>query len=176
MASFASSLADNTVLSSLYLHDNTIGDEGLSALAAALKSNGVLDKLRLYSNTFGDGGGVALAEALGHGSQSALTTLYLWNNAIGAATFDAFVLSLKTNPALVDVDFGDAAPPGVVEAIGKSMERNRAYKRPAANEVFVRPAADGGSEDGDGSEEKPFVSMQQVARHLRSSEAQRDEL
>uniref|UniRef100_A0A061QM73 C-src tyrosine kinase n=1 Tax=Tetraselmis sp. GSL018 TaxID=582737 RepID=A0A061QM73_9CHLO len=60
--------------------ENTVGEEGVKALAEALRHNSTLTKLNLRSNKVGADGCIALKEALRH--NSALTELCLDSNGI----------------------------------------------------------------------------------------------
>ena len=73
-------ISRNTVLKSLDLHTNVIGDEGAKAMADALSGNTSLTSLNLGYNSIGDEGAKAMADAL-RGNTS-LTSLDLKLNYI----------------------------------------------------------------------------------------------
>ena len=79
-----------------------VGDEGAAALAGALKTNTALTTLALWDNNIGDEGAAALAGALK--TNTALTTLYLGNKNIGNEGAVALAGALKTNTALTTLD------------------------------------------------------------------------
>ena len=64
-------------------HNNSICDDGASALVKALKENSTLTYLGLAINSIGDDGASALVKALKE--NSTLTELHLANNSIGNA-------------------------------------------------------------------------------------------
>jgi len=80
--------------------ENTVGEEGVKALAEALRHNSTLTKLNLRSNKVGADGCIALKEALRH--NSALTELCL--DCKGHTPFPHFLSScsppLNENPSL----------------------------------------------------------------------------
>ncbi|KAH7055043.1 hypothetical protein BKA57DRAFT_524603 [Linnemannia elongata] len=76
-----SSVMTNSILTTLILDENSIGDSGAQALSEALKTNSTLTTLNLGCNSIGGNGAQALSEALK--SNSTLTTLSLGNNWIG---------------------------------------------------------------------------------------------
>jgi len=77
-------ILDNSVLTTLNLHHNNIGDIGAAAIAYALKGNTVLTELLLGNNRIGDTGAAAIAELLK--VNMALTTLSLPNVNKGLST------------------------------------------------------------------------------------------
>ena len=56
-------MKDNTSLTTLYLYDNGIGDDGAVALAKCLRENTSLTTLNLFCNKIGDAGKDALVVA-----------------------------------------------------------------------------------------------------------------
>ena len=83
------------VLTSLYLRDNNIGDDGAKVIAEALKVNPVLTKLVFGGNNIG-------AEALK--VNPVLNTLWLSMNNIGVDGAKAIAEALKVNPVLTSLD------------------------------------------------------------------------
>ncbi|KAH7054921.1 hypothetical protein BKA57DRAFT_434545 [Linnemannia elongata] len=59
-----SNIMANSTLTTLYLYNNSIGDNGAQALSEALKTNSTLTTLDLYKSLIGDNGAQALSEAL----------------------------------------------------------------------------------------------------------------
>ena len=73
------------MVTTLFLSNNSIGDEGAKAIAEALKVNAVLTKLSLGGNKIGDVGAKAIANALKLGT-AVLTELDLqYNSNMGEA-------------------------------------------------------------------------------------------
>ncbi len=60
----AEALKVNAVVTTLYLGDNSIGDEGAIVIAEALKVNAVLTELHLWEYNIGYDGAKVIAEAL----------------------------------------------------------------------------------------------------------------
>ena len=74
-------LADNDqTLTTLYISNNNIEDEGAKALATSLQYNSTLTYLYLKNNDIGDEGAKALATSLQY--NSTLTELYISRNGI----------------------------------------------------------------------------------------------
>jgi hypothetical protein len=88
----------NTRLAHLVLLGNSIGDEGVVALADGLRSNDSLRALNLGYCGISDEGAIALASLLSHGSH--LETLDLRENQIGEAGMKALANALKRNQSL----------------------------------------------------------------------------
>ena len=80
MAALAKGLKTNTALTDLWLHKNTISDNGAASLANALMTNTALKALYLVNNVIAEGGALVLADALR--TNTALTWLDLENNAV----------------------------------------------------------------------------------------------
>ena len=90
-------------LTTLSLAGNSIGDEGVVALADGMKSNASLRALSVSCCDFSDDGAIALASLLEHGSH--LQTLHLQGNEIGEAGWMALANALKHNRNLRYLDF-----------------------------------------------------------------------
>ncbi len=86
-----------SLLTTLDLESNQIGDAGAAALSEALKSNATLTKLFLQ-NQVGEAGAAALSEALK--INATLTELNLGDNQIGDAGAAALSEALKSNATL----------------------------------------------------------------------------
>lgn len=80
-------------LTTLYLGNNGIGDEGAKALASALPAS-ELTKLGFWGNAIDDEGAEALASAL---PSSQITKLYLWKNGIGDEGVKALAIALPSS-------------------------------------------------------------------------------
>ena len=85
-------------LERVYLHDNTIGDEGAVAIAGALHGLPGLKVVDLQDNTIGDEGAVAIAGAL-HGLPG-LEEVWLQGNTFGGRGRAALNECNKTNKGL----------------------------------------------------------------------------
>jgi Ran GTPase-activating protein (RanGAP) involved in mRNA processing and transport len=101
-AYMATELADNSVVTTLQLTNNKIGDAGSAGIAVALVQNQTLTTLGLGGNRIGDVGSLAVAVALR--SNSTLTKLVLSHNNIGPAGVVALAETLKTNSSLTSLD------------------------------------------------------------------------
>jgi hypothetical protein len=99
-----STTENNATLTTLFLGNNNIGDEGARALAAALDNNATLTRLDLDGNNIGAEGARALAAALD--KNATLTTLFLGNNNIGDEGARALAAALDTNHTLQVLDLG----------------------------------------------------------------------
>ena len=97
----AEALKVNTVLTTLYLSNNSIGDEGSKAIAEALKDNTVLTTLHLVKNSIGDDGAKAIVEALK--VNTFLTTLDLGDNQTGDDQAKAISEALRKNTDLTEL-------------------------------------------------------------------------
>jgi hypothetical protein len=117
----ANSLMKTTAMvTSVDLRANSIGDDGVKAIAEALKINAVVTKLLLFRNNFGDDGAKAIAEALK--VNAVVTTLFLDNNNIGYEGAKAIAEALKVNAVLTKLhleynSMGDAGKQAVRDAV-----------------------------------------------------------
>jgi Ran GTPase-activating protein (RanGAP) involved in mRNA processing and transport len=105
---FARMLLANQNLKSLHLYSNNIGDAGALELAVVLRQNNTLDYLDLETNQIGSDGASALADALV--VNNALKDLYLLFNRIGddGATSIAEMLTRNESIEMVRVGgFGE---------------------------------------------------------------------
>ncbi|KAH7054780.1 hypothetical protein BKA57DRAFT_434420 [Linnemannia elongata] len=110
----------NSILTTLNLDHNSIGDNGAQALSEALKTNSTLTTLNLYSNKIGPNGAQALSEALK--TNSTLTTLNLEDNSIGDNGAQALSEALKSNSTLTTLNLswnsiGDNGAQALSEAL-----------------------------------------------------------
>ena len=96
LVSFFTTVSDgNCKLTSLYLGDNNVTDEGVTYLVEALKhSNCKLNTLNLSSNNVTDKGAECLAEALKH-SNCKLNSLDLWQNNLTDKGVECLAEALK---------------------------------------------------------------------------------
>ncbi|KAG8462311.1 hypothetical protein KFE25_012131 [Diacronema lutheri] len=101
-AGLAHGLAHNATLTRLDLKLNQVQDRGAAALAASLHSETALTALDLFYNGVGDNGAVALADCLR--SNTTLATLDLFYNDVGDVGAAALSASLATNRALRRLD------------------------------------------------------------------------
>ncbi len=88
----------NPDLESLDLSSNSVGAQGVAALAEALAENAHVTALFLASNGVNAQGAVALSKALK--VNDSITELHLWNNALGVAGSASIAHALKVNRAL----------------------------------------------------------------------------
>ena len=105
MKSLAEALVSGALpkLRFLWLGNNRIGDDGMTAFAQAVKpvsegGSGALPAvttLDLRKNNFGDAGMTALASAVGSGALPQLLELWLQDNKIGDAGMTAFAQAVK---------------------------------------------------------------------------------
>ena len=82
MASIASALERNTIVTALWLKRNPIGDVGASHLASMLATNSTLQVLDLVNTAVGDAGVTTLFAALASNPNSALEHLYLGSSGL----------------------------------------------------------------------------------------------
>ncbi|KAL0239498.1 hypothetical protein GEMRC1_009606 [Eukaryota sp. GEM-RC1] len=85
----------NVTVTTVYLKNNAIGDEGTIALAEALKVNNTVTSINLSYNAIGDEGIIALAEALK--VNNTVTSINLSYNAIGDEGTKALAEALTVN-------------------------------------------------------------------------------
>jgi Ran GTPase-activating protein (RanGAP) involved in mRNA processing and transport len=116
----ASDLIFIAVVTTLYLGNNSIGDEGAIAIAEAMKVNAVLTELSLWYNNIGDEGAIAIAEALK--VNSVLTTLRLDANKIGPEGAMVIAEALKVNVVVTELrldhnDIGDEGAKAIAYAL-----------------------------------------------------------
>ena len=102
--SFSSQLSNNHTLTSLYIMDDSIDDEGVTALAQSLKCNTTLKNLKLRDNQDVTSASVqSLLELIR--TNNTITSLGLRCNNIDTNGILVLVESLKTNKTLkVDLD------------------------------------------------------------------------
>jgi NLR family CARD domain-containing protein 3 len=98
----AKALIKNSSLTSIELDDNGIGNIGLAAISMALKENDTLAKLFLNGNSMDLAGATALAETIR--VSTSLRHLALRRNAIGNDSALAIADALKLNTALAILD------------------------------------------------------------------------
>ena len=101
MVVLAMSLANNTHIRILHLHDCQINDLGANLLAFSLRRNTSIEQLWLNGNNIGDIGAEAIANAL-HANRT-LKTIGLRNNVIGDHGGKRIRDSLKQNRVITDV-------------------------------------------------------------------------
>lgn len=101
MVFLAMSLANNTHLRILHLHDCQINDLGANLLAYSLQRNASIEQLWLNGNSIGDIGAEAIANALY--TNRTLKTIGLSKNAIGDHGGKRIRDSLKQNRVITDV-------------------------------------------------------------------------
>jgi len=101
MVVLAMSLANNTHIRILHLHDCQINDLGANLLASSLQRNKSIEQLWLNGNNIGDVGAEAIANAL-H-ANSTLKTVGLNNNVIGRYGGKRIRDSLKQNKVITDI-------------------------------------------------------------------------
>jgi NLR family CARD domain-containing protein 3 len=97
-------LIKNSVLTSIELDYNSIGNIGCLAMAAMLLQNTLLTKISLKGNGIGPAGAIALAETLR--MNSSLRELGLARNGIGNEGAAAMATALKFNTTLERLDLG----------------------------------------------------------------------
>ncbi|KAF9151409.1 hypothetical protein BGX20_005423, partial [Mortierella sp. AD010] len=99
------SLKTNTILTTLNLRGNSVGDEGTLTLSEALKVNATLTTVNLNDNSIGNEGALALSEALK--VNATLTTMNLNDNSIGNEGALALSEALKVNATLTTMNLND---------------------------------------------------------------------
>lgn len=82
----------------LFLYDNSITEDGATALSEMLRHNSVLEELYLHYNSIGDDGAIAFGEALKE--NKALKRLELGGNGVGEPGAFALIEGLKGNCTL----------------------------------------------------------------------------
>ena len=97
--SFSSQLSNNHTLTSLYITDDSIDDEGVTALAQSLKCNTTLRHLQLSDNQGITSASVQSLLELIH-TNNTITSLELKHNNIDTNGILVLVESLKTNKTL----------------------------------------------------------------------------
>ena len=102
----AEALKTNTSITTLNLHGNQIGDEGIFKLTEALKPNTTITTLHLSGNQIGDEGASKLAEALK--TNTTITTLWLSSNRIGDKGASNLAEALKINASITTLDLSDS--------------------------------------------------------------------
>ena len=88
----------NPDLESLDLSSNSVGAQGVAALAEALAENAHVTAFFLASNGVNAQGAVALSKALK--VNDSITELHLWNNSLGVAGSASIAHALKVNRSL----------------------------------------------------------------------------
>lgn len=108
-------------LSTIFLNDNALGDEGACDLAQVLLVNTVLTYCNLMANGIGDLGIAALAIALR--KNNVLRSLVLRNNPIGDAGITDLVSSLRQNTGLRGLELGgnEFGEPGAKALLSLSL-------------------------------------------------------
>lgn len=102
----ATMLKSNNTLTSLYLHDNYIKNEGLVALATALMVNTTLQLLNINNSCrMKLSGGASLAELLK--INTSLTQLYIQESDLGYDSYQLILESLEFNWSLIDINLYD---------------------------------------------------------------------
>ena len=136
----AMSLANNTHLRILHLHDCQINDLGANLLAFSLQRNTSIEQLWLNGNNIGDVGAEAIANAL-HANRT-LKTIGLNNNIIGRYGGKRIRDSLKQNRVITDVFLrGNQISDKITGDIYSYCERNshgKFVKKCSANSVVSR--------------------------------------
>ena len=122
-AEIARALAQNTI-TTVYLSDNEISDEGAAAIAGALEHDSTIITLNLGGNEIGAEGAAAIAGALEH--NTTITTVDLGGNEIGDEGAAAIARALEHNSTItyVDLDSNDIGDEGAAE-ISILVKRNR---------------------------------------------------
>ena len=105
MSEFSFELQRNTTLRTLFLHGNTINEEGMHALADALTHSSTLHTLSLCHNIISATGMHGLADALTH--NIALHALHLNNDRISDAGTHALAGALTHNTTLHELFLSD---------------------------------------------------------------------
>ena len=101
-------------ITTLKLHENAIGDDGVRTLAAAVCCNVHLQTLILSNNNIGHVGAMALAHALQR--SPSMTELYIGWNAIGPHGGKAFGEMLANNEChlqTLDLQWNNIGPSGI---------------------------------------------------------------
>jgi Ran GTPase-activating protein (RanGAP) involved in mRNA processing and transport len=118
-------LADNTELTTLLMHDNSIGmdDEGSLDIANALVTNRALKTIGLDNNEINDTGILAIAAALN--VNTVLTKLFVNGNAIGPDGAIALAETLRRNSSLQVLELGqNCIGDNGTMAIADALKRN----------------------------------------------------
>ena len=123
----ASDLKFMAVVTTLFLSNNSIGDEGAKAIAEALKVNAVLTSVDLQANSIRDDGAKAIAEALK--VNAVVTELWLGGNNIPDEGAKAIAEALKVNAVLTSLDLAGALFSGRIgddgaKAIAEALKVN----------------------------------------------------
>lgn len=116
----AAMLRSNTTLRKLGLEGNRIGEGGCKALAGALTTNGTLEEISLGGNGVGDAGSRWLAASLW--KNRSLRVMGLCENKIGEEGARLLVEAIKHNPVVEEIDLGDHADIGQVQAIQAALD------------------------------------------------------
>lgn len=98
-------------LRKLLLHENRIGDVGVTAIAAAMRPSGApgLRDVRLSFNAVGDAGMAAVADAFSSGGATELRELHASANTIGDAGLAALAAQLNAAPRLQVLALGSSS-------------------------------------------------------------------
>ncbi|KAL0238188.1 hypothetical protein GEMRC1_012661 [Eukaryota sp. GEM-RC1] len=110
-------------VSTIYLDNNSIGNEGAIAIAEALKVNSSVSTINLYNNSIGPEGAIAIAESLK--VNSSVSEIYLWDNSIGNEGAIAIAEALKVNSSVstINLQNNSIGPEGAI-AIAEALKVN----------------------------------------------------
>jgi Ran GTPase-activating protein (RanGAP) involved in mRNA processing and transport len=124
----AKELADNSVVTTLLLTSNKIGDAGSAAIATALVQNQTLTTLGLDGNRIGDAGSLAVAAALQN--NSSLTSLDLSGNGVNHEGAMALLKVLKDHNStlmLLNLNDNPGISPALLQAVNDMLAARRVF-------------------------------------------------
>jgi Ran GTPase-activating protein (RanGAP) involved in mRNA processing and transport len=134
-------LAENTVVRSLLLGTDAIGDEGAADVARLVEGQGRLEIIYLGCNRIGPGGAERLSEALT--PNTTVTGLWLKRNPLGSNGYKALAAMLRTNRTLRVLDLVNTAPDdaGLIALLEVLTHENRTVERLYLGGNGLGPAA-----------------------------------
>ena len=119
-------LAHNTVLKTLTINGNHIGDRGAEHICAGLRTNDNLIELNLCGNQVGDIGAAALARLVAPGGHPALVKLDLRHNDLSDAGFASVASAIADGGRLTSLDlrYNHSATEVGIAHLAKMLETN----------------------------------------------------
>ena len=119
-------LAENTVLKTLTINGNHIGERGVEHICAGLRTNRTLTELNLCGNQVGDTGAAALARIIQPNAHPALVKLDLRHNDISDIGFASIASSIAEGGRLTSLDlrYNHSATDVGIAHLGKMLATN----------------------------------------------------
>ncbi|KAL0240139.1 hypothetical protein GEMRC1_010246 [Eukaryota sp. GEM-RC1] len=125
--SFIELLTENTSITSINLKDNSIGHEGVRALAEALKVNTTVTSIDLSKNFIGDEGARILADVLK--INTTISNINLGDNSIGVEGARALAEVLKVNTEVSSINLcKNSVGAGGASALAEALKVNVTVK------------------------------------------------